>query len=72
MRDIEDPGPDPLSEAEPVTLVSWGFRGVNDPGIAIAMHRKPDRLVIEIHAPMDLLNLNTFAQSAGPAAEESS
>jgi len=51
--------------------MSWGFRGVNDPGIAVALHRKPDRLVIEIHAPMDLLNLNGFVQDAGPAAGES-
>ncbi len=71
MCGVDDRGHGPLREPEPVTLMSWGFRGVNDPGIAVALHRKPDRLVIEIHAPMDLLNLKGFVQDAGPAAGES-
>ena len=43
-----------------------GFQGVNDAGLSVAVYREPDRLVIEIHAPMDLLNLDGFTGSAEP------
>src|SRR5260370_4460784 len=43
-----------------------GFQGVNDAGLSVAVYREPDRLVIQNHAPMDLLNLHGLTGSAEP------
>jgi hypothetical protein len=52
---------------EPETVQSWGFRDLHDPGLSVSLHRRPDRLVIEIQAPMSLLNLDVFADDAQEA-----
>ena len=51
-----------MYEQQPTALASWGFSQL-DEGLSIAIYRKPDRLVIEIHAPMDLLNLDALIEA---------
>jgi hypothetical protein len=51
-----------VCEQEPETVLSWGVRDVRDPGISVSMRHSPGRLVIEIQAPMSLLNLGRFAE----------
>jgi hypothetical protein len=71
MRNVAKQGPDPTRGRQPESIKSWGFQGVNDAGLSVAVYREPDRLVIEIHAPMDLFNLDGFTGNAEPGHEES-
>ncbi len=52
-----------MCEQEPETVLLWGFRDVHDSGLSMSLYRRPDRLVIEIQAPMGLLNLGNLAEN---------
>lgn len=55
-------------EQQSAIVRSWGHHSVGD-GVSMALYRNPDRLVIEIHAPMDLLDLNDFLKPARTSAQ---
>ena len=52
-----------MCEQEPETVRSWGHHPVEGDGITVTMYRNPDRLVIEINAPMGLLNLEELTET---------
>ena len=56
-----------MCERESEAVLSWGVRDVHDPGLSVSMRCVHDRLVIEIRAPMSLLNLGRFAENAEDA-----
>ncbi len=66
MRTVDGQDPGNLGDQRPETVKSWGFRGVGDAGLSVAVYRRPDRLVIEIHAPLDLLDLDGLTDSSEP------
>ncbi len=71
MRNVDGRGYETPREGQPVSLRSWGFRDVDGDGLSVAIYRKPDRLVIEIQAPMALLDLGMFGQDAERADGQS-
>ncbi len=52
-----------MCDQQPEIVRSWGHHPVDGDGLTVSIYRNPDRLVIEIHAPMDLLNLEALTKT---------